>query len=735
MNIILLLITAFIAYGINSRDLNWQVIKHVWSRDCESAYKCSSRWSLAIAILVVATIISTVLIYEANFIRLCIVAVLAFATAFVSLWSITKVAFRNKNMAVFFAVALFCVLAYLSIFVSLPETILFAAIAGYYYRNNVLGTPWNLPLHRLCAKHKIKGFPQPIKPAAITTTKPLNMPDFSYVGVQKSFAKPDVIVDVTTKGILPNKRMDCLPLVQAIVDELGQNGGGTIYFPAGRYYFNYGKKKSSQFLQINYSNIEIYGETSSTGENLATIVSCTNLVYGKRAPWLSPFIITTGEALQQSNMPWGADFKKKEKVFIQGGALTDPGNDGKMGTPNFYCRIVADAKIGDTALQIEKTDAVVPKYILLCMYNTTDDCNLTRELLQRDELRPEWKTLLRGGKEMAPSFQWLVEVERIEGCFLHLAQPLRRNIEVKYQPEAFAVPMLENICIHNLNMTTKWEGTFRHHGFPMYYSVFESQTMDYGWGAINIKRAAHSRVYETNLVNFNNAFYILDSKNTTVERVNIYGYDGHQGIKVYNHSADNLLCDIYFYNHYADMIGVEGCSVANVYRNIRYLNPNNKYVDFDFHGVSSGPFTPPTMTLFENIQGFRGIKAGGTQYNQPACSVDNYWVNIHADGYDGTSEIFINDSYIRKEGLRKKITSIRHAFVKCIQKKNFSLSVILNAYKERMSAIDKTTLYRKDHYKVFKGSLLSGFNNYYTMTLGGKTIDEFDDTEMVTWVK
>lgn len=735
MNSILFLLALILSYGINSSDINRLIICHVWSNDCESTYKCSSRCSLLIAVLIIAGLIVTTILFKTNVLLLCISALLAFVTAIASLWLITKVALRNKNAAIILAVTLICISSYLANFVLLPKAILFAAVIGFYYRNNVFGTPWNLPLHRLYAKHSINGFPKPLLPEIITIKIPQKMPDFSYVGIQKTFAKSNVVVDVTTKGVMPNKKTDCLPLVQALVDELGKNGGGSIFFPAGRYYFNYGKKKNNQFLQINYSNIEIYGETSSTGKNLVTIVSCANLVYNKRAPWLSPFIITTGETLQQSNMPWGADFKKKEKVFVQGGALTDPGNDGKMGKPEFYCHVVADAKVGDTTLLIETTTIDTPKYILLCMYNTTADCNLTKDILQRNELRPEWKTLLRGGKEMAPSFQWLVEVDRIEGNIIHLAQPLRRNIDVKYQPEAFSVPMLENICIHNLNMTTEWEGIFRHHGFPVYYSVFESQTMDYGWGAINLKRAAHSRIYEINLENFNNAFYILDSKNTTIERVNIFGYDGHQGIKIYNHSADNLLRDIDFYNHYADMIGGEGCSIANVFSNIRYLNPNNKYVDFDFHGVSSGPFTPPTLTLYYSIYGFRGIKAGGTQYNQPACSVDNYWVNIHADGYNGTTEVFINDSYIRKEGVQRIVTSLRYAIVKCIQKKKIGLSVIQQYYKERMSAIDKTTLLRKDHYQLFKGSVLAGYNNYYPMTLGGKTVDEFDDTEMVTWIK
>ena len=127
------------------------------------------------------------------------------------------------------------------------------------------------------------------------------------------------------------------------------------------------------------------------------------------------------------------------------------------------------------------------KYIVLALFNNPNG-DLVHDILATEILRPEWGTALRAGDEMAPSYQDLMEIESIDEVnnIVVLTQPLRRDVELKNTPGLYAVEMLENVCICNIMVSSRWNGLFRHHGFPVYYSVKQSQEMDYGWNGINL---------------------------------------------------------------------------------------------------------------------------------------------------------------------------------------------------------------------------------------------------------
>ena len=65
-------------------------------------------------------------------------------------------------------------------------------------------------------------------------------------------------------------------------------------------------------------------------------------------------------------------------------------------------------------------------------------------------------------------------------------------------------------------VSSRWNGLFRHHGFPVYNSVKQSQEMDYGWNGINMKRVAHGRLENVIFKNLTNPLYVMDSRNITV---------------------------------------------------------------------------------------------------------------------------------------------------------------------------------------------------------------------------
>lgn len=532
------------------------------------------------------------------------------------------------------------------------------------------------------------------------------LPDFSHAGNLKR--NDYTIYNVKEFGILPNSNEDVLDKVQKVIDIIGSKGGGSIYFPAGKYYFNKNKNKRN-FLQINYSNICIEGEQDKNGKLLTELILCNHTVRGHKNPWLSPFFITTGEKNQESNEFFGLQFRKKKNIITRSGSLSDPGSDGSILTPKFAANVIEDSKRGSCILHVDDS-SLIEKYILIGMYNTTKDGNLIKEIMGINEPRPEWGTFLRAGEEEAPSFQWLAQVDEvIDEHTIKLTQPLWNDCLLKYTPAIYNVDMLENICIRNIKLKSQWNGLFRHHGFPIYYSVKQAQEMDYGWNAINMKRVAHSLVENVMITDFVNPIFVMDSRNITVQNITIKGHDGHQGIKIYEHACDNLFRNITFYSEYADMMGGEGNAYGNVFTNVQYLNPLFKPTYFDFHGFSEGPFSPPAYNLFENIYGFSHIKTAGALYNQPGCGQFNVWYNVVSEGEKIGSPIFISLPYIPKEGIFKNISVLRHAFVKAMQCKKISIGFIQKTYKERLAEFNSLMLDPHSHYKLFNKQYLVGY--------------------------
>lgn len=549
--------------------------------------------------------------------------------------------------------------------------------------------------------------------------------DFSYAGYyygESSFRediKKLTEINVINFGIRPDTESDQTDKIQTLIDETGEAGGGVLYFPAGIYNIN--KTSNSKFISINHSGVVIRGEIVN-GENKTVFLSHRHSLIPGKNPWLSPFLFTFGEKLQKSNIFWGIQFKKKKNIVTQGTSLIDPGSDGTILSPDYCCGIIADALRGESVIQVADSGLLLnKKYIVIAMYNSSPDGNLVKEMLGVDEIPEEWKTAHRAGDEIAPSFQWLVEISHIKDKnSIVLKQPLRRDLLLKYQPEIFEVPMIIGSGMMDIHIRFKWNGIFRHHGMPVYFSRLKSQIMDYGWNAINVKRVAHGYFSNIIIEDSTNPVYVQDSRNVTVEKLLIKGNDGHQGIKIYGHACDNMFSDICIKNHYADMMGGEGNSYGNVFRNISYENPENNYADFDFHGFSEGPFNPPSYNLFENCSGFRGVKGSGTMYNQPASAIENVWWNIEGEGFDGSTEIFHNLVYDKKNTKIRKILSCSyHGVIKMLQAKKFTPDVFMTGFKFTKNKLEKISRERSEHTCLFNKSIISGYRNTYKISVAG----------------
>ena len=553
-------------------------------------------------------------------------------------------------------------------------------VMGWYIRNSKFGVPYRnifvlakLLRHRSSAYNNIK---------EVEVEIPEGIPDFSHAGNRQNFPVGLPKYNVTEFGILPNTTEDIIDKVQSLIEEVGQKGGGTIYFPKGKYLFN--KKGKKQFLQINHSNVCIEGELDANGFPLTELVNCGSTVLGSKNPWLSPFFITTGEKIQESNIFFGLQFRKKKDIVMRSGSMSDPGSDGTILTPEYITNVIKTSKKGEDVIYVDDTSKI-GKYIMLGLYNTDKEASLLKDILGQDVIRPEWQAASRAGEEEAPSFQWLVEVKDIiDGHTIRLVQPLWRDCDICYEPAVFNVLMLENITIKNLKLSSTWNGMFRHHGHKRYYNVAQAQDMDYGWNGINMKRVAHGNIENVVFKNFTNPLYVMDSRNVSCEHLVIKGHDGHQGIKIYEHACDNLFRHIIFYNHYADMMGGEGNAYGNVFAEVKYLNPCFKPVDFDFHGFSEGPMSPPSYNLFENVYGFSHINSSGSLHMTPSCARNNVWWNCICEG-EKKGFLLFQQKYRTQLTTRNKVKILLNTLKVIKAKRAFTFDAIKKSYNEEHS--------------------------------------------------
>ena len=617
------------------------------------------------------------------------------AVAFVAEWVLARL--HSSRLAVTLLVRLLSVLLMAAAMVACGAmTVLPLAAMGWYVRNSGLGVVHRNPFVLAC---RLRRNPVARRNNRVTQVEiSPSMPDFSHAGCQRH-GEPSQRYVVTDYGIVPGSDRDQIEPLQALLDRVGQSGGGTIFFPRGKYLFNKCGKK--QFLRINYSHITLEGELDAAGRPVAQLVNCGSLDRGHAQPWLSPFFITTGEQLQPSNQFWGLQFGRWHQVEMQSDSMSDPGSDGSLLSPKVSTRVTTTSPKGDDVLHVEST-ANVGRYILLGMYNADDEATLLKDILGQPRLRPEWKAAMRAGVERAPSLQWLVEVKQVlDEHTLQLVQPLWRDCAVENSPVVCSVEMLEDITIRNLRLSSCWNGLFRHHGCRHYYSVPQAQEMDYGWNAINLKRVAHAVVEDVVIENFTNPLCVTDSRNVTCRRIGIGGYDGHQGLKVYSHACDNLFSDINFYSHFADMMGGEGNAYGNVFSRIHYLNPCFHPVEYDFHGFSEAPFSPPCYNLFEQVYGFAAIHSSGPLHMQPACGRGNVWWNCVQEGERKGGNLLHQGHYDVRLTFKNHLAIVARTVLAVVRRRALSPGSMKQCYHDALHAKRAACLLTVDEYAQF----------------------------------
>ncbi|KAA5824804.1 DUF4955 domain-containing protein [Algibacter amylolyticus] len=462
------------------------------------------------------------------------------------------------------------------------------------------------------------------------------LPNFSYAGYnygEIEIPVNPVRINVTKYGVSVNSKFDQTKNIQKLIDSIGRLGGGVLFFPSGEYSLNAISEERS-FLTIDYSNVVLRGDKNTV------FMNCQTLIQLEKSPWLSPAILRVGNTLQGTDKFWGIPAGVESKdVFV---GATGVGVSGNIYPAKELTKILKNSNKGSKVISVESTGGISPgDFILIAMYNTTDNGNLIHEIMSPwHTFKPYMKNANEAGKNKAASYQWLVEVDRVSKQEIFLKQPCRVDIKTEFKPIVAAAPMLSGIGVENITFASKWKGDYCHHGCKSSNKA-ESLIMDYGWNAIQFVRTSHSWIKNVTIKNYNCGISLLDTKNVTVEDINISGYNGHYGIKVYSHANDNLIQNVNFEANFTHMLSAEGNSYGNVFRNIHYnLKKNELKANFDFHGFGDKTFAPPADNLFELITGFNNITGGGATFNLPHTAKGNTFWNVTFDGLEKDDDLF-----------------------------------------------------------------------------------------------
>jgi len=540
------------------------------------------------------------------------------------------------------------------------------------------------------------------------------LPDFSYAGYKynkkNDYENEFPIYNIADYNIKPDTGKDLTHQIQIFIDKIGEKGGGIIYFPSGKYCFNANRRKI-KYISINHSNICIRGDEKGKTIFFSKYHSAQfNIV-----PWNSPALITTGTNIQDTKKFWGLSSLNPIRKKSVSSTIVYPDQDLDLYEPEIITKITSDHSKGANTLKIESTANIKKDdVILIAMYNTSDDGNLIKKLLNRSKFTKNQIAANSAGIEKAPSFQWMVEVKNIIDCnTIELYQPIRIAIETKFDPVIARAPMLRNICIENIHFKSGWDGLFKHHGFPVYYSNKAIQIMDYGFNAVKFCRVAHGYIRNVKIEDFSNPLCLEDSRNITAENIDITGHDGHRGIQVCCHSCDNLIRKINFSANYADMIGGDGNAYGNVFSDVKYWHYDNKYADIDFHGFGIDSFSPPAWNLFENFDGLQRIRGNGPEKRFPNCGINNVFWNINSHGFNDSTEVFIYNPLLKQTLIVRYIRDIVFFLINTLKKRKIDLSTFpefdLSLYKSG-----------ETHHSMYPDSIVSGyFSNDAKLTING----------------
>lgn len=417
------------------------------------------------------------------------------------------------------------------------------------------------------------------------------LPDFSYAGYAHGEKGIPTITDaafnVIDYGGIPNDEISDKAAIKKAISAAEKNGGGIIYFPAGRYVIN-DLNDSLVPILIKKSNIVFRGEKEDT---LKTTLFFMSELPAKDTTklWTTPYALMTKPPKKM----------RKRLTKIVGHANRE--------SHSVAVKNVSKINIGD--------------WVVVSLLSND------RDLVEKDiaplAVDEKWTTILNKGVKINEKHQ----VKAINGNVLTFKEPLHYTIDPKYDWEILEFPHLENIGFENIVFEGNWKKKFVHH---------KSIEHDGGWSILKLNGVVNSWVRNCVFKNVSRAMTINESAASTVLNISIEGNVGHNAISAGGGSTGILLGKI---NDTAGMhhtTGVGGGSTSTI---VIWRSKHTQNTCFDSHASQT------RCTLFDMVEGgfFKG-RAGGAIKNLP-----NHGRYLVLWNYKETDEAEENFDFVAKD--------------------------------------------------------------------------------------
>jgi len=383
------------------------------------------------------------------------------------------------------------------------------------------------------------------------------LPDFSYAGYHGGnleLPRPDVIANLLDFGAVADGTTDNTEAFQQAIDS---TSGGTLEVPAGDWLID-------GALTITHGNITIRG--AGEGEtNLIFSSSLTDL-YGPSEQW------SWNGGLIDVYSPTGGSAKT---------SVTSP------------------AQRGSTYLTVGDSSAL--KAGDLITLRMTDDEDATMGWHLHNDQEPPGDC----SYQLPLIIEWPVAITEVSGDVITLAQPLRHDLRLEWEPTIYSWNGLQEVGIESLTIEfpeTEYPGHLKELG---YNGIFMRGGVGNSW------------IRDVTIVNGDNGF-LLDSlsKWITISGVSFEGRGGHHGLNI-AHAADILVTDFHYEANYYHAMSVDHRSSGNVFER---ASSDGFVLELDHHRDT------PFENLFTEFYAETNLINGGSWCaGTPGAARNTFW--------------------------------------------------------------------------------------------------------------
>ncbi|MCC5850307.1 MAG: hypothetical protein JJU29_19655 [Verrucomicrobia bacterium] len=404
-----------------------------------------------------------------------------------------------------------------------------------------------------------------------------NIPNVSYAGYhrgERPLPRPPVVTNVRDTGAKGDGVTDDSAAFRMAIDQAAARGGGTVLVPPGTYLLN-------EVLHLNHSRVVLLG----AGSDQSTLLfgrSLTQAIGERRS--------SSGHASAWSWMG-GMVWVGPDNTFDNEGRIVS-----REGWPvgDTLANVRQPAVRGDRTLTVDTPAALREGQFVLMSWKNPGDLSLLHEiaghaLMKEYNWHQDAAALVRMSR-----WRWPVQIERIQGDQITLAQPLRIDVRPEWEVQFHEIEtVIEEVGIEGL--TLKFENP----------RPVERHLEDIGNNGIYLNRAINCWVHDVVIEGAENGLIHAAAKQTTTARLTLRGPRMHHATALRMGSHDNLITDFTVEAPVMHGINTESLSTGNVWR-----RGDMRHGTFDSHRAMSWDFVRTDITLHNDGRPGGGNTAG-----------------------------------------------------------------------------------------------------------------------------